>query len=82
MSLVRVSYLLCAPASPRHLLRYETERTILVQNVGDKPTKFLLRTQAPFSTSIKDGYLDVHGAVQVPPGRRGRFSIFLLRIAR
>ena len=40
-----------------------------MQNIGDKPTKFLLRTQAPFSTSIKDGYLDVHGAVQVTRAR-------------
>lgn len=47
-------------------VKYETEKTILVRNVGDKPTKFLIKTSAPFSTSIRDGYLDVQGAVQVP----------------
>lgn len=46
-------------------VRYETERTVLIRNVGDRPSKFLLKTSPPFGVSVHDGYLDVGAAMQV-----------------
>jgi hydrocephalus-inducing protein len=46
-------------------VKYESEKTVLVRNIGDKPSKFLLKTSPPFSTSVLDGYLEVNAAMQV-----------------
>lgn len=46
-------------------VKYESSKTVLVRNVGDRPSKFLLKTQPPFSTSILDGYLEVGGSMQI-----------------
>ncbi|CAK8990089.1 unnamed protein product [Durusdinium trenchii] len=46
-------------------VKYEAPKTIMVRNVGEKPTKFLLKVPPPFSTSIQDGYLEVGEIMQV-----------------
>eukprot|EP00434_Breviolum_minutum_P033122 symbB.v1.2.029307.t1/scaffold3193.1/size61566/2 len=46
-------------------VKYESPKTIMVRNVGEKPTKFLLKVPPPFSTSIQDGYLEVGEIMQV-----------------
>ncbi|CAJ1447961.1 unnamed protein product [Effrenium voratum] len=46
-------------------VKYEALKTIMVRNVGEKPTKFLLKVPPPFSTSIQDGYLEVGETMQV-----------------
>lgn len=46
-------------------VKYEAPKTIMVRNVGEKPTKFLLKVPAPFSSSIQDGYLEVGEIMQV-----------------
>jgi len=34
----------------------------MLKNVGDKATKFLLRTNPPFNVDIKEGFLEVGGS--------------------
>eukprot|EP00397_Hematodinium_sp_SG-2012_P000030 GEMP01000030.1.p1 GENE.GEMP01000030.1~~GEMP01000030.1.p1 ORF type:complete len:4608 (+),score=1069.56 GEMP01000030.1:10-13833(+) len=46
-------------------VKYEETKTVLIRNIGDKATKFLLKTSPPFSTSILEGFLEVNGALQV-----------------
>lgn len=46
-------------------VRYESTKTVLMRNVGEKPTKFLLKTVPPFRTSVLDGYLEVESSMQV-----------------
>ncbi|CAK0791290.1 unnamed protein product [Prorocentrum cordatum] len=44
---------------------HRSERTVLVRNVGDRTTKFSLRTHPPFSVTVPDGYLAEGAACQV-----------------
>ncbi|CAK0877779.1 unnamed protein product, partial [Prorocentrum cordatum] len=44
---------------------HRSERTVLVRNVGDRSTKFSLRTHPPFSVTVPDGYLAEGAACQV-----------------
>jgi hydrocephalus-inducing protein len=46
-------------------VKYQTSKTVLIRNIGDKSSKFLLKTRPPFSTSILDGYLEVGASMQV-----------------
>ncbi|CAE7461731.1 HYDIN [Symbiodinium sp. CCMP2592] len=46
-------------------VKFESPKTIMVRNVGEKATKFLLKVPPPFSTSIQDGYLEVGEIMQV-----------------
>lgn len=44
---------------------HESEFTVLVRNIGDRATKFLLRCNPPFSISEPDGYLPQGASTQV-----------------
>jgi adenylate kinase family enzyme len=44
---------------------HQSERTVLVRNVGDRATKFVLRTNPPFSIREPDGYLPENASCQV-----------------
>ena len=46
-------------------VKHEAAKTIMVRNVGEKATKFLLKVPPPFSTSIQDGYLEVKEIMQL-----------------
>lgn len=46
-------------------VKHESAKTVLVRNIGDRPTKFLLKTPPPFGTSVLDGYLEVGASMQV-----------------
>eukprot|EP00931_Biecheleriopsis_adriatica_P045665 TRINITY_DN2614_c0_g1_i1.p1 TRINITY_DN2614_c0_g1~~TRINITY_DN2614_c0_g1_i1.p1 ORF type:complete len:5069 (-),score=1280.39 TRINITY_DN2614_c0_g1_i1:105-14627(-) len=60
------------------IVGHKCERTVLVRNVGDRATKLLCRTNAPFSIEVPDGYLDEGAACQVSvfftPPRAERFE--------
>jgi hydrocephalus-inducing protein len=59
-------------------VKYQDSKTILVRNIGQKATKFLLQVPPPFSSSIVDGYLEVGGSLQVDiffrPDRVGSYE--------
>jgi hypothetical protein len=44
---------------------HKSERTVLVRNVGDRSTKFVLRTNPPFSIVAPDSYLAEGASCQV-----------------
>jgi hypothetical protein len=44
---------------------HQSERTVLVRNIGDRATKFVLRTNPPFSIANPDGYLPEGETCQV-----------------
>jgi hydrocephalus-inducing protein len=46
-------------------VRYESEKTVLMRNVGDKPTRFYFKCPAPYTVSVSEGYLDVNSTMQV-----------------
>jgi len=54
----------------------------MLKNVGDKATKFLLRTNPPFNVDLKEGFLEVGGSklvtVSYLPTKIKNFSESLL----
>ncbi|XP_057890433.1 hydrocephalus-inducing protein homolog [Melospiza georgiana] len=46
-------------------VKYSTQKTLLVHNVGNRPARYELSTQSPFSVTPAMGTLDVGDAVEV-----------------
>jgi hydrocephalus-inducing protein len=44
---------------------HQSEKTVLVRNIGDRATKFVIKTSPPFSVAESDGYLPEGGSCQV-----------------
>eukprot|EP00922_Rhytidocystis_sp_ex-Travisia-forbesii_P010524 GHVS01015412.1.p1 GENE.GHVS01015412.1~~GHVS01015412.1.p1 ORF type:complete len:404 (+),score=39.73 GHVS01015412.1:134-1345(+) len=46
-------------------VKFKAEKTVLLRNIGDKPTSFILSVRPPFDLSVHEGYLDVNDSLQV-----------------
>lgn len=47
------------------IVGHESQRTVFVRNVGDRGTKFFLRTSPPFAVAQSHGYLDKGASAQI-----------------
>lgn len=46
-------------------VKYDTTRTLLVRNIGNRAANFQIETEGPFSVSPTNGYLDVKKSMQI-----------------
>ncbi|KNC96691.1 uncharacterized protein SPPG_07904 [Spizellomyces punctatus DAOM BR117] len=59
-------------------VKFDTTRTLLVRNIGNRPAKFHIKTEPPFHVSPTNGYLDLKQSMQIDvvfhPEQSGSFK--------